>query len=163
MGFVASLQNLQANHLIDPSNVLGPMMEALETHADNLEKYFKRTEPADPIELPPGISPTTRDNRVTHVDPFPGPETPPNPLSPSQRPKYFQASVESNDGAGKGPGVQSVSMYPRLSSRIVSSDLATNDLQNPPEPPLQAGPSPGIYSGQPMRQWIVPPTIWGWR
>jgi hypothetical protein len=163
MGFVASLQNLQKNHVFDPSNVLGPMMEALKKHANDLKEYFEKSEPADPIELPSGISPTTRDNGVVYVPDDPGPYAPPNPLSPNQRPKYFKASAESNDGVGKGPGVQSVGMYPRLSSHIVSSDLAVNNLQNRPEPPMQVGPPPGIYSGKPMRQWIVPPLIWGRR
>ncbi len=84
--FITSVKSLRENHVIDPGNVLGPLTEALEMHAQNLEEFFG--EPTDPIELPPEISPTTRDNRVIHVDPFPGPESPPNPVR--QRPQFMR-------------------------------------------------------------------------
>ncbi len=160
-GFVASVENLRQNHVIDPSNVLGPLAEALKTHTNNLKDFFEKSERADPIELPPEISPTTRDNRVIHVDPFPGPESPPNPLSPRQRPQFYNASAQLPDGAANELGDSRLGAYLRLSTRVLGSDVAGNNLPNQPAPPLQAGPPLGIYSGKPMRQWIVPPPIWG--
>jgi hypothetical protein len=157
MGLVASVQNLQENHIIDPSNVMGPMMEALKKHAKDLKDYLIESEPTDPIEVPPEKSPTTRDNGVIYVNPFPGPESPPNPVR--RRPQYYTASAQSPDNVGNEPGNSSLDAYPRLSTPL----SANNIYGNQPETPMQAGPPLGIYSGKPMRQWIVPPPIWGQR
>jgi hypothetical protein len=136
---------------------MGPMMEALEKHATDLKDYLNESEPTDPIEVPPEKSPTTRDNGVIYVNPFPGPESPPNPVR--RRPQYYTASAQSPDNVGNEPGNSSLDTYPRLSTPL----SANNIYGNQPETPMQAGPPLGIYSGKPMRQWIDPPPIWGQR
>jgi hypothetical protein len=145
--------------VIDPGNVLGPLTEALEMHAQNLEEFFG--EPTDPIELPPEISPTTRDNRVIHVDPFPGPESPPNPVR--QRPQFYEASAKLPNVVGNEPGESLPDAYPRISRPVLSPDLADNNPPNRRATPTQVTSLPGIYSGKPMRRWVVPPPIWGVR
>jgi hypothetical protein len=135
----------------------------LTDHAKTFHDLLEKNEPSDNIQVPQELSPTTNDNNVIYVDPDPGPYSPPNPVSPNQRPKYFKASLESPDdgrdtSSGAMPG-----MYQRLRSRVVNSALAGDNPSNPPAPPPQSDPQFGIYSGKPMRQWIVPPPIWGRR
>jgi hypothetical protein len=158
--FISSIRALQ-ERVDDPSNVLGTVADALVKHAEGFKDFLNKNEPVDNIEMPSELSPTSRDRNDLYVDPDPGPYSPPNPVSPNQRPKYFNASLAPSDDAASGETVPG--LYPRLRGRGVSSIFAGNNSSNQPAPPLQTDPPLGIYSGKPMRQWIIPPPIWGRR
>jgi hypothetical protein len=157
--FIKSLENFRNNYVIDPSDVMGPMVDQLKERVKEFKK-FHEDKTNDPMVLPREISPDTRDNRWIEVDPFPGPFSPPVPWSPSQRPKFRNASAPLPDDTGSQSDNSTPVAYPRLLTRVLKTDLARNDLPNQPVNPAQADPPLGIYSGKPMRQWIVPPPIW---
>jgi hypothetical protein len=147
----------------DPSNILGNVARQLMDHADAFQKTLEKNEPVDNIELPRESSPTTEDNRVIHVDPEPGPFSPPNPLSPKNWPKELGVSLGPSDDVETGSVATRPDGDMRLLSRRVKPALAGNDIPGQPAPLQRAVGLPGIYSGRPMRQWIVPPPIFGRR
>lgn len=157
--FITSLENFKNNYVIDPSNVMGPMVDQLKKHVEEFKK-FHENQPNDSIELPKENSPDTRDNHWIEVNPVPGPFTPPNPLSPKRWPKYQDTSAPLSDDTNSQPDNSTAVAYPRLSTRVLDTDLAQNELRNQSANSVQATPPLGIYSGKPMRQWIVPPPIW---
>lgn len=55
----------------DPANILGDVVSYLRAHAKHFRDRMKEVGPSDPIELPPGLSPTTRDRNELYVDPNP--------------------------------------------------------------------------------------------
>jgi hypothetical protein len=159
---LASLENFKNNYVIDPSDVMGPMVDQLKKRVEEFKK-FHEDKTNDPMQLSPEKMPDTRDNRWIQVDPFPGPFSPPHPWSPSQRPKFRDASAPLPDGTGSQSDNSTPVAHPRLLTRVPTTDLARNNLQNQPANSVQATPPLGIYSGKPMKQWIVPPPIWGRR
>lgn len=148
--FIETLTSMQGV-VSDPSNILGSVIDELNQHA--LDFHVRVDRKSAPIELPPEFSPTTRDNRVIQVDPFPGPFSPPNPLAPRNWPKDSYTSFDANGApAGARPSENALlfSRKPSLGS------AADNSLQSAALPQRAVGP-PGLYSGRPMRQCIVPP------
>jgi hypothetical protein len=65
------------------------------------------------------------------------------------------------DRSENAPGAPSPDPYPRL--RRVSSAFPDAPPRNPdqPVPPPERGPPLGIFSGKPMSQWFLPPSVWG--
>jgi hypothetical protein len=80
--FMESLGNFKNNYVIDPSDVMGPMVDQLKERVKEFKEFYK-DKTSDPMELPLEISPDTRDNRWIEVDPFPGPFSPPKFLNAS--------------------------------------------------------------------------------
>ena len=67
--FIASLENFKNNYVIDPSDVMGPMVDQLKERVKEF-KEFHENKTNDPMELPPEKSPDTRDNRWIKVKPI---------------------------------------------------------------------------------------------
>jgi hypothetical protein len=149
--FIASIKALQ-ERVDDPSNILGMVSDVLKRHAYEFRALLQKNQPVDNIEIPPEHSPITSDRNDIYVDPDPGPYSPPNPVSPNQRPRYFNAPFDLSDDT-RAPQQR----------RLVSSALAGNNPSNRSAPSPQFGQSLGIYSGKPMPQWIVPPPIFNTR
>jgi hypothetical protein len=156
--FITSLENFKNNYVIDPSNVMGPMVDQLKERVEEFKK-FHEDKTNDHIELPREKSLDTRDNRGIEVNPFPGPFSPPLPWSPSQRPKFRNASVPPPDTGNQHDNL-SPARYPRLTSRALDAGFVGNNLPDQSESSTPITPPIGIYSGKPMRQWIVSPPIW---
>ncbi len=160
--FIASIDNLRGG-VNDPSNILGDVVHQLTRHAGDLQDASEKNEPVDKMELPKELSPTTEDNRVIHVDPDPNQFSQPNPLSPKNWSKELKAALGLSDNAESA----SVGALPdnatRLLDRRANSALAGNNIGSRPGPLLRTVGLPGIYSGRPMPQWIVPPPIFGRR
>lgn len=53
----------------DPADILGDVMRYLRAHAVHFRDRMKEVGPSDPIVLPPGLAPTTRDRNEPYVDP----------------------------------------------------------------------------------------------
>jgi hypothetical protein len=53
----------------DPADILGDVMRYLRAHAKNFRDRIDNAGPSDKIELPPELSPTTRDRNELYVDP----------------------------------------------------------------------------------------------
>jgi len=157
----------------DPANIFGDALRDLGAFRDSFNDATSNDieamwdNPSDPrdskIRLPDSVAPTTRDNHIFYVDPNPGPYSPPNPLLPKNWPKELRASLESPGDVGTAPAGTRPDRSPGPSSRRVSSALGSGDPSDQSAPPLQPGPPLGIYSGRSMRQWIVPPPIFGRR
>lgn len=135
--FIDTLRSMRQS-VNDPANILGSVIDELEQHA--LDFHARVDRGSAPIELPPEFSPTTRDNRVIQVDPFPRPYSPPNPLIRRNWPKDSYTSFDPNDVNSAPTGVR-----PGAGS------------------PQQAIGLPGLYSGRPTRQYVVPPPLFGRR
>jgi hypothetical protein len=97
--FITSLENFKNNYVIDPSDIMGPMVDQLKERVQEFEK-FHEDQPNDPINRQP---PDTSDNRFIQVDSFPGPFSPPLPWSSNQRPKFRDASAPPPDITGSQP------------------------------------------------------------
>jgi hypothetical protein len=113
------------------------------------------------IKLPDSIAPTTEDHNIIYVDPHAdGQFSAPNPLSPKQWRKDPKASTGSPDDAAASGA--SPDIYPRLVSRVVSSARGNINLLNMKQPPQwqQADRPLGIFSGKPMPDYPLPPSIW---
>jgi len=67
----------------DPADVLGDVVRHLRQHAKDFREAIKGAGPSDPIELPPGLSPTTRDKNELYLDP--NPVAPPMDADPHPR------------------------------------------------------------------------------
>jgi len=152
----------------DPTNIFGDALGHLKTFRrvfDNATSNDIQTmwnNPSDSrdskIRLPDNFAPTTRDNNVIYVDENPGMYSPPNPLLPKNWPKELRTSIQSSADVG------TASTRPDIPVRPLSraSSARNNILNQLPPSPQPLGPL-GIYSGKPMRQWIVPPPILGRR
>jgi hypothetical protein len=126
--FIASLENFKNNYVIDPSDVMGPMVDQLKERVKEF-KEFHENKTNDPMELPPEKSPDTRDNRWIKVNPFSGPFSPPNPLSPTRWPKFQDTSAPLPEDTGNQLDSPLPVAYPQLSSsRAPSSSFASNSL-----------------------------------
>ena len=68
--YIKSFRSSQG-HVNDPANILGDVVRYLRAHAEDFRNRMKGVGPSDPIELPPGLSPTTRDRNELYVDPNP--------------------------------------------------------------------------------------------
>ena len=97
--FIGTLDNMQQS-VSDPSNILGSVIDELKQHARD---FHARIGQSAPIELPPELSPTTRDNRVIEVVPFPSWHSPPNPLSPKNWPKDTYTSFDPSGDVNRAP------------------------------------------------------------
>jgi hypothetical protein len=90
--------------------------------------------------------------------------SPPGPMLPSPTapnlPSEESALSDQSENAADAPRPDA---YPRLQSRRVSSAFTNITPRNPnqPEPPPQPGPPLGIFSGKPVSQWLLPPSVWG--
>jgi hypothetical protein len=168
-GLIGTLASLK-EAVNDPTNIfddalrdLGAFRKSFSGATSNdIEAMWD--DPKDPrdskIRLPDSLTPTTRDNHIIYVDPNPGPYSPPNPLLPKNWLKELRTSLESPGGVETGLGGTGYGVTPQLRSRVVSSVFAGNDPSDQFASPPQPNPALGVYSGKPMRQWIVPPPIW---
>ena len=157
--FITSIAELQG-HVNDPSNILGRAIDDLGEYAKAFQAITEGNEPVDHIEMPQEWSPATKDMNEMYV-PDLGPFSPPNPLSPNQWPKDLKASTRSSDdvvASGATPD-----SYPRLVSRIVSAGRGSIDSSNVRQlvSALQSGRPLGIFSGVPMPDFPLPPSIRG--
>lgn len=91
--FVLTVDSLRQN-VDDPSNVLGKAVEDLRSIAKRVGERIDESEPVDNIQLPPHVSPTTRDNNVIYVDPEGGPFAPPNPVREGRKFRNYRASFD---------------------------------------------------------------------
>jgi hypothetical protein len=67
----------------DPTNILGEAADDLKKVAEAIRRQIEESEPVDNLQFPPELSPNTSDNNIIHVDPDPGPYSPPNPVAPT--------------------------------------------------------------------------------
>ncbi|MFZ5717349.1 MAG: hypothetical protein ACOY3N_31355 [Bradyrhizobium sp.] len=74
--YVKSFRSAQGR-VNDPADILEDVVRYLRAHATEFRERIKAARPSDPIELPPGLSPTTRDRNELYVDP--------NPFAPPMR------------------------------------------------------------------------------
>jgi hypothetical protein len=100
--FIASIRRLQGR-VNDPSNILGKAADDLGEYAKVFQKIVEGSEPVDHIEIPREQSPTTADTNDLYVDPYPGPYSPPNPLSPHQWKRELEVSLAFSDNAENPP------------------------------------------------------------
>lgn len=68
--YIKSFRSAQG-HVNDPADILGDVLRYLRAHAQEFRDRIAAAGPSDPIELPPGLSPTTRDRNELYVDPNP--------------------------------------------------------------------------------------------
>jgi hypothetical protein len=141
--FIASIEDLR-QRVNDPSNILGKAVDDLGKYAAAFEKMTEKNEPVDNMELPPPLSPNTRDRNPIYVDPDPGPYSPPNPLLPKHWSNDLKASLESSGDTQNASGAAGSGIYSQPTGRAASSVLADN---NPPNQP------PESYNGNPAQQW----------
>ena len=108
----------------DPSNILGKVVDDLGEYAKAFQKIIEGSEPVDHIEIPREQSPTTSDKNDLYIDPYPGPYSPPNPLSPDRRRKELQASLAFSDDTGNLPRRRGLDSYPQPLRRPANPALA---------------------------------------
>lgn len=154
-GLISSLSAMQMQ-TSDPSNVLGQAIEHLRRHAERFDKVLEEDEPTDKIELSPELAPSTRDRNDIYVDPFPGPFSPPNPLSPQHRPLQRGVGFDLPNGRAVAATPDS---YPQLTSRTVSSTSREVPFlgQTASQQTLD------LLTHQPMSKWLFPLPIFDTR
>ncbi len=81
----------------DPTDILGDVARYLHAHATEFRERIKAANPNDPIELPPGLSPTTRDRNELYL--YPNPFAPPMKTLPVPR-QEWSISIPSDRLAG---------------------------------------------------------------
>jgi hypothetical protein len=81
-GYIKSFRSSQGR-VNDPADMLGDVDRYLRAHAEDFRKRGEAAKPSDLIELPPGLSPTTRDKNELYVDP--NPFAPPMKTAPVPR------------------------------------------------------------------------------
>lgn len=69
-GYIRSFKSLQGR-ANDPADILGDVIRYLRQHAKTFRDQIGAAGPSDPIELPPGLSPTTRDKNELYLEPNP--------------------------------------------------------------------------------------------
>ncbi|MBB2732409.1 MULTISPECIES: hypothetical protein [Bradyrhizobium] len=97
-GYIRSFTSLQGR-VNDPADILGDVIRHLRGHAKNFRTRIEGAGPSDPIELPPALSPTTRDRNELYV--YPNPFAPPMETLPQPRREW---PVSSGAGIAKGSG-----------------------------------------------------------
>ena len=150
--FIASIEDLQ-ERVNDPSNILGKAVSDLRKYADAFKKMIEKNEPVDNIELPPQLSPSTRDQNSIYVDPDPGPYSPPNPLLRKYWPNDLKASLELSGATQRASDAAGSGIYSQPLDRAASSVLVDNNPPKQAAPPQQAGGLPESYNGNPAQQW----------
>jgi hypothetical protein len=113
------------------------------SYADAFQEMIEKNEPVDNIELPPRLSPDTRDQNAIYADPDPGPYSPPNPLLPKHWSNDLKASLGSSVGVENMPGAAESGFYSQLLRRAASSALAGNNSLKPAVSLQQAGGATG--------------------
>jgi hypothetical protein len=93
-GFIGSISGLQGR-ANDPADILGDVIRYLRVHAKDFRSRIEEAGPSDPIELPPALSPTTRDRNELYL--HPNPFAPPMETLPEPRQEWPISS--SPDGA----------------------------------------------------------------
>ena len=160
--FMRSIEVLQ-RQVNDPSNILGSVRGYLDDFNKNFRRAIDEDKPHDSIEVPKDQMPTTRDSNELHIDPHPGPFSPPNPLSPSARPVIRR--VES------GPSTVPDFTTGRLSRSLSSPFLSFEDLRSrvggarngrPGQAALPLGGPQGEPDDRPER-YAAPPIFFGTR
>lgn len=84
-GYIRSFRSLQGR-VNDPADILGDVIRHLRQHAKDFRDRINGAGPSDPIELPPGLSPTTRDKNELYLDP--NPVAPPMEADPHPREEW---------------------------------------------------------------------------
>jgi hypothetical protein len=81
-GYINAFRSLQGR-ANDPAGILGDVIRHLSEHAKDLRDRIESGGPSDPIELPPALSPTTRDRNELYL--YPNPFAPPMETLPQPR------------------------------------------------------------------------------
>lgn len=69
-GLIGSISSLRGR-VNDPADILGDVIRHLGRDAEDFRDRINGAGPSDSIELPPALSPTTRDKNELYVDPNP--------------------------------------------------------------------------------------------
>lgn len=69
-GFIGSISSLRGR-INDPTDILGDVIRHLGRHAKDFRDQIEQAGPSDGIELPPELSPTTRDRNELYLSPNP--------------------------------------------------------------------------------------------
>ncbi len=154
--FISSIKDLR-NQVDDPTNILGEAADDLKKVAEAIRRQIEESEPVDNLQIPPEFSPNTSDNNIIHVDPDPGPYSPPNPVAPSQRPRDFRASLQSSGGAENALARQPIRGIGVDGLIAALSNVGSTNLVQPAS--RQRDKLRGIVSDQPMPNWPCPPPI----
>lgn len=85
----------------DPADIPGDVVRHLRQHAKDFRDATKDAGPSDPIELPPRLSPTTRDKNELYLEP--NPVAPPMDVDPHPR-EEWEASINPGSPPGRGMG-----------------------------------------------------------
>lgn len=151
---IASLHAMQMR-TNDPSNVLGQAIEHLKGHAKRFDEVMREDEPTDKIEIPPELTPSTRDKNDVYVDQNPGPFSPPNPLLPQHRSLERRVALDFPNG---GAVAATSEPHPQFTSRMVSSTPRRT-------PPFNQTVSQQALEllNRPMPKWPFPPPIFDTR
>jgi hypothetical protein len=158
----------------DPGDIVGDAVrdlkgfrKAFETGVSNdIETMWndRKDERDNRIKLPDSLAPTTEDHNIIYVDPESDIQfSAPNPLSPNQWPKDLKASTGSSADVAAGGVTPDV--YPRLVRRVSSAARGSANLLNTqePVPTPQTGRPLGIFTGRPMPDYPLSPSIWARR
>lgn len=89
-GLIGSISSLRGR-VNDPADILGDVVRHLGEHAAAFRDRIKEAGPSDPIELPPALSPTTRDRNELYIDP--NPFAPPMESLPRPRQEWPMSAI----------------------------------------------------------------------
>jgi hypothetical protein len=83
--------------------------------------------------------------------------------TPALQPNFPSEELALSDRSKNVPGGPRTDTYPRLQSRRVGSAFPGVTPLNPnqPAPPPERAPPLGIFSGKPVSQGLLPPSVWG--
>src|SRR4051794_40538663 len=84
-GYISSFTSLQGR-ANDPADILGDVISHLHQHAKDFRDRIEGAGPSDSIELPPALSPTTRDKNELYL--YPNPFAPPMETLPQPRQEW---------------------------------------------------------------------------
>jgi hypothetical protein len=84
-GYINSFTSLQGR-ANDPADILGDVIRNLRQHAKDFRARIEGAGPSDPIQLPPALSPTTRDKNELYL--YPNPFAPPMETLPQPRQEW---------------------------------------------------------------------------
>ncbi|AWM02532.1 hypothetical protein [Bradyrhizobium amphicarpaeae] len=96
-GYIKSFMSSQGR-VSDPRDILGDVVRSLRAHAKDFRERIEGAGPSDPIELPPELSPTTRDRNELYVNP--NPFAPPMKTPPVPRQEWPIAATSDRRSGG---------------------------------------------------------------
>ncbi len=100
-GYIKSFRRSQGP-VSDPRDILEDVVRYLRAHAKDFRERIEGARPSDPIVLPPGLPPTTRDRIELYVDP--NPFAPPMKTDPVPRQEWpIAATSDRRTGGASRP------------------------------------------------------------